>query len=94
MLASISRYQEDPMTDQSAPGDVIRLDDVTKTYQAGASPALAGVSLDVAAGEVVARRGRGPASFTQVFPPSRLALLALAGPELRELAASLRPVAA
>ena len=41
------------MTDQN----VIRLDDVTKTYQAGAPPALADVSLTVAAGEVVAIMG-------------------------------------
>ena len=45
------------MTDQSAPGDVIRLDGVTKTYQAGAPPALADVSLGVTAGEVVAVMG-------------------------------------
>jgi putative ABC transport system ATP-binding protein len=45
------------MTDHSAPGDVIRLDGVTKTYQAGAPPALADVSLGVAAGEVVAVMG-------------------------------------
>jgi putative ABC transport system ATP-binding protein len=45
------------MTDSSAPGDVIRLDGVTKTYQAGAAPALADVSLSVAAGEVVAVMG-------------------------------------
>jgi putative ABC transport system ATP-binding protein len=45
------------MTDQSAPGDVIRLDGVTKTYQAGAPPALADVSMGVAAGEVVAVMG-------------------------------------
>jgi len=38
-------------------GDVIRLDCVTKTYQVGAPPALADVSLDVAAGEVVAVMG-------------------------------------
>jgi putative ABC transport system ATP-binding protein len=36
---------------------VIRLDGVTKTYQAGAPPALADLSLDVAAGEVVAVMG-------------------------------------
>jgi putative ABC transport system ATP-binding protein len=41
------------MTDQN----VIRLDDVTKTYQAGAPPALADVSLTVTAGEVVAIMG-------------------------------------
>ena len=52
-----SRAQEDPMTDQNAPGDVIRLDRVTKTYQAGAPPALADVSMSVAAGEVVAVMG-------------------------------------
>ncbi|HYY18289.1 MAG TPA: ATP-binding cassette domain-containing protein, partial [Streptosporangiaceae bacterium] len=36
---------------------VIRLDAVTKTYQAGSPPALADLSLDVAAGEVVAVMG-------------------------------------
>jgi putative ABC transport system ATP-binding protein len=40
-----------------APDDVIRLDGVTKTYQAGASPALDDVSMSVAAGEVVAVMG-------------------------------------
>jgi putative ABC transport system ATP-binding protein len=45
------------MTDQRAPGDVIQLDRVTKTYQAGAPPALADVSMGVAAGEVVAVMG-------------------------------------
>src|ERR1700722_11562861 len=45
------------MRDRSAPDDVIRLDGVTKTYQAGAQPALADVSLDVARGEVVAVMG-------------------------------------
>jgi len=39
------------------PDDVIRLDGVTKTYQAGAPPALADVSMDVAAGEVVSVMG-------------------------------------
>jgi ABC-type glutathione transport system ATPase component len=43
--------------EQSAPGDVIWLDGVTKTYQAGARPALADVSMNVAAGEVVAVMG-------------------------------------
>ena len=38
-------------------GTVIRLDGVTKTYQAGAPPALADLSLDVAAGEVAAVMG-------------------------------------
>ena len=37
--------------------DVIRLAGVTKAYQASAQPALAGVSLGVAAGEVVAVMG-------------------------------------
>jgi putative ABC transport system ATP-binding protein len=37
--------------------DVIRLDSVTKTYQAGAAPALADVSMSVRAGEVVAVMG-------------------------------------
>ena len=45
------------MMDQSAPGDVIRLDGVTKTYQSGGPPALADVSMGVAAGEVVAVMG-------------------------------------
>jgi putative ABC transport system ATP-binding protein len=45
------------MRKQSAPDDVIRLDGVTKTYQAGAPPALADVSMGVAAGEVVAVMG-------------------------------------
>src|SRR6516164_7764596 len=39
------------------PDDVIRLTGVTKTYQAGAPPALADVSMSVAAGEVVAVMG-------------------------------------
>ncbi|HEX4257294.1 MAG TPA: ABC transporter ATP-binding protein [Streptosporangiaceae bacterium] len=38
-------------------GDVIRLDAVTKTYQAGAPPALDEVHLSVAAGEVLAVMG-------------------------------------
>jgi putative ABC transport system ATP-binding protein len=45
------------MRQQSSAGDVIRLNGVTKTYQAGAQPALADVSMDVAAGEVVAVMG-------------------------------------
>ncbi len=48
------------MRQQSMPadgGDVIRLDGVTKAYQAGAPAALADVSMDVAAGEVVAVMG-------------------------------------
>jgi putative ABC transport system ATP-binding protein len=45
------------MIDASAPGDVIRLDGVTKTYQSDGPPALADVSIDVAAGEVVAIMG-------------------------------------
>jgi putative ABC transport system ATP-binding protein len=45
------------MIDQSAPGDVIRLDGVTKAYQSDGLPALADVSMGVAAGEVVAIMG-------------------------------------
>jgi putative ABC transport system ATP-binding protein len=48
------------MTQQSVPaagGDVILLDGVTKTYQAGAPPALADVTMAVAAGEVAAVMG-------------------------------------
>src|SRR5882757_9266016 len=37
--------------------DLIRLDNVTKTYQSGAPPALADLSMDVATGEVVAIMG-------------------------------------
>jgi putative ABC transport system ATP-binding protein len=51
------RIQEDLMMYQNAPGDVIQLDGVTKTYQSGASPAVAEVSMSVAAGEVVAVMG-------------------------------------
>ena len=40
-----------------APGDVIRLDGVTKAYQAGAPPALDDVTLSVANGEVAAIMG-------------------------------------
>jgi putative ABC transport system ATP-binding protein len=39
------------------PGDVIRLDGVTKTYQASAPPALADVTMNVADGEVAAIMG-------------------------------------
>ena len=45
------------MIDIGTPGPVIRLDGVTKTYQGGGPPALADVSMDVAAGEVVAVMG-------------------------------------
>jgi putative ABC transport system ATP-binding protein len=45
------------MIDANASGDVIRLDGVTKTYQADGNPALADVSMGVAAGEVVAVMG-------------------------------------
>src|SRR5215472_14317277 len=48
------------MTQHSMPapgGNVIRLDGVTRAYQAGAPPALAGVSMSVSAGEVVAVMG-------------------------------------
>jgi putative ABC transport system ATP-binding protein len=38
-------------------GDLIRIDNVTKVYQAGAAPALADVSMSVAAGEVAAIMG-------------------------------------
>ena len=37
--------------------DLIQLDNVTKTYQAGAPPALADLSMDVTAGEVAAVMG-------------------------------------
>jgi putative ABC transport system ATP-binding protein len=59
--------QEDLMIDRSVidhgvidhgvPGDVIRLDGVTKTYQSGGLPALEDVSMSVAAGEVAAVMG-------------------------------------
>src|ERR1700685_1243214 len=45
------------MIDQSSPGDVIRLDGVTKAYQSDGLPALADVSMGVAAGEVAAIMG-------------------------------------
>jgi putative ABC transport system ATP-binding protein len=48
------------MNQQSVPaagGDVILLDGVTKTYQAAGRPALAGVTMAVTAGEVVAVMG-------------------------------------
>jgi len=45
------------MREQTMSGDVIRLDGVTKSYQAGAPPALAEVSMSVAPGEVVAVMG-------------------------------------
>src|SRR5271163_1810561 len=45
------------VVDHGAPGPVIRLDSVTKTYQGGGPPALADVSMGVAAGEVVAVMG-------------------------------------
>ena len=41
----------------NAPGGVIQLNGVTKTYSSGAAPALAEVSMSVAAGEVVAVMG-------------------------------------
>jgi putative ABC transport system ATP-binding protein len=44
-------------TSFGGPDDVIRFDGVTKSYQAGAPPALADVSLRVAAGEVAAVMG-------------------------------------
>ena len=48
---------ERSVIDHGAPGDVIQLDGVTKTYQGGGPPALADVSMGVAAGEVVAVMG-------------------------------------
>src|SRR5580700_5932275 len=45
------------VVDHGAPGPVIRLDGVTKTYQGGGPPALEDVSMGVAAGEVVAVMG-------------------------------------
>ena len=45
------------MIDHGAPGGIIRLNGVTKTYQASAPPALAEVSMDVVAAEVVAVMG-------------------------------------
>jgi putative ABC transport system ATP-binding protein len=51
------RIQEDLMMYSNAPGDVIQLNGVTKTYSSGAAPALAEVSMSVAAGEVVAVMG-------------------------------------
>jgi putative ABC transport system ATP-binding protein len=45
------------MIDDSAPGDVIRLDGVTKTYSSDGPPALEDVSMGVAAGEVAAVMG-------------------------------------
>src|ERR1700722_11167294 len=45
------------MIDHSLPADVIRVDGVTKAYQSDGLPALADVSMSVAAGEVVAVMG-------------------------------------
>ena len=45
------------MTDQRAPGELIRLDGVTKTYQSGAPPAQSQIGMGVAAGEVAAVMG-------------------------------------
>jgi putative ABC transport system ATP-binding protein len=47
------RQQDAP----GSPGDVIRLDGVTKAYQAGAQPALSDVSMSVRSGEVAAIMG-------------------------------------
>jgi putative ABC transport system ATP-binding protein len=41
----------------ATPGDLIRINNVTKVYQAGVAPALAAVSMSVAAGEVAAIMG-------------------------------------
>jgi putative ABC transport system ATP-binding protein len=58
----------------AAGGDVIRIDGVTKTYQAG-PPALADVSMSVAAGEVVAvmgPSGSGPTEGTVTVAGRRI----------------------
>jgi hypothetical protein len=65
------------MRQQSVPaaGDVIRLDGVTKAHQAGAPPALADVSMDVAAGSsrtgTPTRRGCPVASGSGWRSPGR-----------------------
>ena len=54
------RREEDTLTIPNGPatsGDIIRVDNVTKVYQAGVAPALADVSMSVAAGEVAAIMG-------------------------------------
>src|SRR6202046_3891789 len=45
------------VSNHGAPGDLIRVDGVTKAYQSDSLPALADVSMDVARGEVVAVMG-------------------------------------
>src|ERR1700723_2479327 len=45
------------VSNHGVPGDVIRVDGVTKAYQSDSLPALADVSMGVAAGEVVAVMG-------------------------------------
>jgi ABC-type nitrate/sulfonate/bicarbonate transport system ATPase subunit len=61
------------MTDQSAPGESIRLDCVTKTCRSGAPSALSHVSMGVAAGEVVAVMGPSGCgkSTRRPVPPAR-----------------------
>src|SRR5256885_15824775 len=58
--------------------DLIQLDNVTKTYQAGAPPALADLSMDVAAGEVAA--GMGPSGSGQSTPLKPIARVDRAPP--------------
>src|SRR6202046_2330868 len=45
------------VSNHGVPGNVIRVDGVTKAYQSGSLPALADVSMNVATGEVVAVMG-------------------------------------
>src|SRR4051794_37987813 len=51
---TLMRRQQDV---PGAPGEVIRLDGVTKAYQAGSPPALDNVTMSVADGEVAAIMG-------------------------------------
>src|ERR1700748_3182050 len=54
-----------------APGDVIRLNGVTKAYQTGAPPALADVTMSVADGEVAAimgPSGSGKSTLLNLIP--------------------------
>jgi len=54
-MCQLGRMEQQSVS--AAGGDVIRIEGVTKTYQAGAPPALAHVSMSVAPGEVVAVMG-------------------------------------